>query len=776
MRFLWMLLGGLLLGTAAADDAHFWCQTHEVPSRKVLLKAWRFDTPEWTALHDCSLQTADGALVVNVQGRDPFFHGSLDFLTDRSIRYYELRVKLADSPEGSFEIFWTNDTFRQYTPQASARVHFRKSSEPTAAAILWESETLPRTLRLDPFMQEGSTVKILELELWAVRHPPILLELLPQATTFPDKAELRLTNISENLVTACVNGESWTFEAGASRTATWELPKGVLADRFTWRVETDDFPAMEKTVVLLREAPVTADWKITDLKTAAWCTSPDGKIAFLQVHGKILGAAVPGRVENLQMLPGDGFVEFRNTGTQAITLPAIRIFSEMTYAVLPGVELLEKGEWSSSRADFHTKDHLRIHPSPNLLTQQWMGIVTDGGTVRLQWKNPAAQPEFAIPNYFDGSRDARMGLTLAPGDTARLYLNGDADSHAMNVAGTREQLRNFSRTTKNAKDPTREELFAMYRDAFAGVLFDPAQGWGHCGEAHWKRYPSAGMASAVYLLTGKVPDFPEFQDVGTHVENDTIYEVTGKMELRNRRKVAIADSFLPQKKPDGSFTYMGKYAAGHFENTALGVCVRPAWHLLVGWMVTKEPKYLAAAEQVLEYCERFQVGRGAQCWEMPLHTPDPLACAYAIRAYTLAYQITKKDAYLQAAIRWADEGLTYVYLWDTPDRPMQYGATIGVLGATNWLSPNWIGRPVQWIGTVYAFAILELADVLPDPDATFWQQVAEEITLSSERQLQPEGEYRGLLPDSVDPVTGSRFGPNINPSVPYFLRLRLERK
>ena len=43
------------------------------------------------------------------------------------------------------------------------------------------------------------------------------------------------------------------------------------------------------------------------------------------------------------------------------------------------------------------------------------------------------------------------------------------------------------------------------------------------------------------------------------------------------------------------------------------------------------------------------VPRGAQTWEVPLHTPDILASAHMVKAYTLGYIISGREEYLEQA-------------------------------------------------------------------------------------------------------------------------------
>ncbi len=166
------------------------------------------------------------------------------------------------------------------------------------------------------------------------------------------------------------------------------------------------------------------------------------------------------------------------------------------------------------------------------------------------------------------------------------------------------------------------------------------------------------------------------------------------------------------------------------------------------------------------------VPRGAQPWEMPLHTPDIMASAHLVRIYTLAYLLKPDPAYLREARHWAYGGLSMVYLVPPPFdfgegvKPVGLYATCAVMGATHWVAPNWIGRPVQWCGLVYSAALWDLARIEPDVKARkFWRNIATGITVSGARQnhTADEPHFVGLLPDSWNLERQTRFPIPINP-------------
>ncbi len=160
-----------------------------------------------------------------------------------------------------------------------------------------------------------------------------------------------------------------------------------------------------------------------------------------------------------------------------------------------------------------------------------------------------------------------------------------------------------------------------------------------------------------------------------------------------------------------------------------------------------------------------QVPCGAQPWEMPLHTPDIVASGILIRSYVMGFLLSGREAYLEQARYWAWTGAAMVYLAPPVEGEIGVYATIGVIGATNWTAPNWIGQPVQWCGLVYRSALEELARV-DKRQGDIWRSIARGITLAGLQMTFPAGDPEGrggLLPDYFLLKEQKRDGPAINP-------------
>lgn len=232
-----------------------------------------------------------------------------------------------------------------------------------------------------------------------------------------------------------------------------------------------------------------------------------------------------------------------------------------------------------------------------------------------------------------------------------------------------------------------------------------------------------------------------------------------------------AKAIQKSQRPDGSFGYNGKYLKGHWSDTASGHTANSLYILGRHWRFTGDQDSLQALLKGCDFLNTLKAPRGAQVWELSLHTPDIMGASRATMANTFAFEATKDKKYLDAARRWAVSGLPFVYLWDL-DLPKteefiscRY-ATIAVFGATNWKAPNWMGRPVQWCGLDYAYALLLLA---PHDQSLDWRKIAEGIVISGEQQQYREGISVGLLPDSIDMLTQVRNSYDINPSALHLL-------
>jgi hypothetical protein len=268
----------------------------------------------------------------------------------------------------------------------------------------------------------------------------------------------------------------------------------------------------------------------------------------------------------------------------------------------------------------------------------------------------------------------------------------------------------------------------------------------------------------------------------SHVFYPVASLIYGRVAENARRAAERGWALLGRFEPDGTVLYRPEpnkpdYGKTHFARDANGLTAQVVASLLETAAVSGDPQLLREGLRVLRALDRFadSVPRGAQTWEVPLHTPDILASAYLVRAYTQGYELTGEARFLDQARYWAWTGVPFLYLTNPTGQPVGPYATIAVLGATNWSAPVWIGHPVQWCGLVYADALYRLAPY--DADAP-WKQLADGIAASGIQQSWPRSnaDWQGLLPDSYNLRNQLGGGPPINPGTVMANAIRLFRK
>jgi hypothetical protein len=254
----------------------------------------------------------------------------------------------------------------------------------------------------------------------------------------------------------------------------------------------------------------------------------------------------------------------------------------------------------------------------------------------------------------------------------------------------------------------------------------------------------------------------------SHTTTPTAPFVFGGIYPYVERRRADAESLLEQFDEQGIKPYRPRdvdYGKTHFARHANGHAAPDLVHILEAATLSADPglidKSLALLDkQTLLYAH--SVPRGAQVWEVPLHTPDILASAYLVKAYTLGYMISRNPAYLEQARYWAWTGVPFLYLANPTEGEVGPYATIAVLGATNWTAPIWFGQPVQWCGLVYGSALHLLSRY--DTEGP-WETLAKGITAAGLQMTWPTNDPKrqGLLPDYF--LLGPQIseGPAINP-------------
>jgi hypothetical protein len=269
-------------------------------------------------------------------------------------------------------------------------------------------------------------------------------------------------------------------------------------------------------------------------------------------------------------------------------------------------------------------------------------------------------------------------------------------------------------------------------------------------------------------VLNKIPSGQPFSSGVSHVRFPTAPLIFGRTAEFAQQRHNASSKLLDSFDADGIKRYKpGKtdYSRTHFAQHANGLAGRDMVSILEGVVLSGDEELASKVLQLLDKQTSLYantVPRGAQTWEVPLHTPDILASAHMVKAYTLGYLISGREKYLEQAKYWAWTGLPFIYIHPpTPGRVGSY-STIAVLGATNWKAPLWLGRPVQWCGLVYASALHSLAQ--HDPEGP-WEKIAKGITATGLQMSWPpsDQERQGLLPDFFDLIAQIADGPAINP-------------
>lgn len=747
--------------------------------------AWDFTSPaqNWRVLHQATATVSAGVLRVECTGDDP----ALEVPVNSGRGPLAVRWRMRTTGQGPVELFLTTLERPEESSRQGIRVHTLndgrwheyRADVLTAGAI--------RALRFDPLTAPGiaelGDVRVTEL----VLHP-IHFEWLESDGTAV-RGAVRNTSTQPRSITIAGHvsradpGQAIDFDIPApSRRPFEEIKIEVFAEglppltRFIHRYQ----PSARGDVMTVKAGDVRAE--VERDGSGARLLWKDHVVAILAPLAQVGNKALPlepaplagdgivfrgGPVQRLELRAEGGELHYRLDADPSVTGPALRVLGGLEQGLLAGVEHLGRGEWSSSRLDIDRPERLRYEPAPLLLTMPLAAFVTDRGSAALLWDDPGIQPMFSAPNRYDGTPDHLVALC---GRTIHARIRLD-DSFA--AGGRLEDAILWAVGRRGLPDPPApprgpKEERALCLRALTGPLQTPA-GWLATTWPGARPAFSSEHASILWRLTGKVPALPSLSPGIGRVENHAAFLVSGRAQVWLRFIHDRARAVRAEQEPDGSFRYRGPYRRHHFEDTASGFCARQAVVLLEHAAYTGDGGSRAAGVRALDYMKRFRTPRGAQTWEMPLHTPDLAACCWLVRAYVRGYELTGRADFLAEARRWAVRGLPFVYQWGR--FPVMRYTAIGALGATDWTGVVWLGLPLPWCGVCYGWALTLLAPY----DHTFdWPKVARGLLLAAEQMQYADGPYAGCLPDSYDLQNQRRLPAAIAPCEIAALALRLD--
>jgi len=490
--------------------------------------------------------------------------------------------------------------------------------------------------------------------------------------------------------------------------------------------------------------------------------------------------------------------------------PGLGTFGERkTQALFAGLEYLDD-EPSSNEADITTPEHIRRAPDPVKITFPLMAIAHDNRYIGLLWEpSEMVAAVFDSPDRIFNSGAHMMALT-APAVGEHRFENSPV-AHTPFTLKANQPLR-IRATIIGGSGGTivpavrkYVELHGLpaipeFKGGFDAAVRLLAHGWldsainegGLFRHAVWGDSFRAGPAgdAIMYMdwLTSQLQDrpladrldkgrdlavskMPPGQPYGSavsHTRTPTAPFVFGGITAYVEQRQAEAKGLLTHFDEKGVKAYQpGKvdYGKTHFAKHANGLAGADVVRILEAATLSADPPLIERGLALLDKQTALYantVPRGAQTWEVPLHTPDVLASAHLVKAYALGYVISGRPEYLDQARYWAWTGVPFVYLANPTEGEIGPYATIAVLGATNWRAPVWFGRPVQWCGLVYASALHLLSQY--DKQGP-WETMAKGITATGLQMTWPTGDQKrqGLLPDVFDLQAQLRDGPAINP-------------
>lgn len=502
---------------------------------------------------------------------------------------------------------------------------------------------------------------------------------------------------------------------------------------------------------------------------------------------------------------------------EVICIPWLTIFpglgtfgQDKEQALFAGLEYLSD-EHSSSEADITTPEHTRRIPDPIKVTFPLMVISNEERYVGLIW-NPSEwiNPLFDSPDRIFGSEAHVMALTgptvgknriendLVAHTPTQFTANQPIIAHIHIIGGEGKTvvpaLRTYVELMGLQPVPEFEGGWSSASRLLGhGWVYSKIREGGLFRHAVWDDRFKAGPApdAAMFMdwLASSLSEedaeliaelhmardfalanIPENQNMDggvSHVKPPVAPLLFGDIEVFAKRRYDMALDILDQFDVNGVKMYRPgevDYGKTHFANHANGYGAGNLVSILESATLSANPELIEEALELLDKQTTLYantVPRGAQTWEIPLHTPDILASGHLVKAYILGYIISGREDYLEQARYWAWTGVPFVYLVNPTEGKIGPYATIPVLGATNWKG-SWFGRPVQWCGLVYASALHLLIQY--DPEGP-WSQIAKGITASGLQMTWPleDTDRIGLLPDFIQLKSQNRDGPAINP-------------
>lgn len=739
----------------------------------------------WHATHDVQLTPADDGLRIAITGSDPYLMSPSFALPDGDRLVVKIRLK--SETGGAGQLFY----FTEHTLEKDS-VRFGVPAGDWQDVWVTIPPSSPHVrFRLDPPGTSGNCI------VESIEVQPGLSHSWPSWTEQPpldlnDSFLLR----SGNIALAHSKTQAGQFEvtvAGQATATSGVLPQIAVAieGKTVW------LPIASQQVESIEEHTLRS--------TAQAALPSGGALTLVQQFTR----------------SGDGVIDCRaelraSNACDLVYAPLLMVFpghrsfgDQKHQALFAGVEYLEN-EPSSSDADVDAARALRRVPAAFKITMPLMTVQAEDRYISLMWKPSPG----AVAAYFD-TPDRRMGTKshvlglIAPGAAdgrredgnelplvpTRLEAGTSIAISAQLVGGAGPSVipsvQNYvelhglpEMPAKVSARETAELLTAgwldsplkvgnRFRHAVVGNSFHPQP----AADAIWMMRQLAAIdpqspdsvrlrQAAAATLSDLPADHLHHAAVG-HVRSPNGTLLLGDPIQGIKQAHAAATGQLAQLGAEGRILYQKHperpdFSRTHWSKEANGLDALVVDRAVSEAIFSGDTTLIDQAIAQLRKMDRHAgtVPRGAQTWEIPLHTPDILASAHLVHAYMQGYEVTRDPQFLEQARYWAWTGVPFLYLQPQYGGAVGPYATIPVLGATHWNSVLWIGLPVQWCGLVYADALQLLAryDAMGP-----WKQLADGIVISGLQQTYPDGPHRGLLPDSFNVLGQSRNPADINP-------------
>jgi hypothetical protein len=763
------------------------------------------DATSWSPAHDISsLTPTTNGLLVAITGGDPYMTGPARDYPAGKLLWLHLRLK--SDQGGTCQVFYyTNsptepNSVKFFVPAGD---WFEAQVAMPALGPAWQ-------LRIDPPGSGGTCLlnrlwfeerTLLQAPAWPKPAPPVIG---PDALTL-QAGDLALTHDAHAL-----GAFKLTVAGQAMAVGHTEPMIGYLTGHVQHWLNLGNSPTNPAAVSLAGG----------DLRVLSQARDPDGALWTVEClftptnSGAILA-------ESRFAVDQDRQVVYLPLLT---LLPGLGSFgTNKNQGLFCGLEYLEN-EPSSSEADVIGPLSQRQVPDMVKVTIPLMALTAQDRYIGLLWQPDAnLSAVFDSPDRLFGSGGHLMGMifpgsdgqnriegNLMPYWPALLHSNEPVVLRAVIIGGrgqsvvpaVQQYITLRGLPSLPAPVPAAADYFNLASHSW---LDSQIRTNGLFRHAYWPGFnpqPAADASVWMRWLAGKVSD-TALQTRLVSTAGLAIQQVPGEQNFNNYQiahvqyplpalfynaaivnadsALANAQNLLGRFQPDGTVLYQPTsggtdYGKTHYAPDANGLTATSVQGLLEDAAFSGDRGLLDTGLRYLRALGKFRntVPRGAQTWEVPLHTPDILASAKLLRCYTLGYELTGDPDFLEQARYWAWTGVPFVYLAPPTDGAVGSYATIPVFGASDWVA-SWFGVPVQWCGLVYADALNRF--VKYDP-AGPWRQLADGVVASGIQQSWPldDAERVGLLPDSYQLRPQVRSGPAINPGTVQSMVARYYRQ